>query len=173
MRTTAQAKAAFDMMCSRALSRVTKGERLADKQMVQEKIADCWIKLRQFRLLVLETAWLLDEGQDYRAVRKNIAAVKAVMPGVLHDVASAALQIHGSLGLSDDMPFAAWIMQAYRTGLSDGPTEVHKVTVARQVLRDYKPMTSPSRPTTGPGNASARSSATRTCSPARARPHKA
>ena len=138
MRTTAQAKAAFDMMCSRALSRVTKGERLADKQMVQEKIADCWIKLRQFRLLVLETAWLLDEGQDYRAVRKNIAAVKAVMPGVLHDVASAALQIHGSLGLSDDMPFAAWIMQAYRTGLSDGPTEVHKVTVARQVLRDYQ-----------------------------------
>jgi acyl-CoA dehydrogenase len=139
MRTVAQAKAAFDMMCSRALSRATKGEQLARKQLVQEKIADCWIQLRQFRLLVLETAWLLDQGQDYRAVRKHIAAVKATMPSVLHDIASAALQVHGSMGLSDDMPFTDWIAQSYRTGLSDGPTEVHKVTVAREVLRDYEP----------------------------------
>jgi acyl-CoA dehydrogenase len=139
MRTVAQAKAAFDMMCSRALSRATKGEQLARKQLVQEKIADCWVQLRQFRLLVLETAWLLDQGQDYRAVRKHIAAVKATMPSVLHDIASAALQVHGSMGLSDDMPFTDWIAQSYRTGLSDGPTEVHKVTVAREVLRDYEP----------------------------------
>jgi acyl-CoA dehydrogenase len=127
------------MMCSRALSRATKGEQLATKQLVQEKIADCWIQLRQFRLLVLETAWLLDQGHDYRAVRKHIAAVKATMPSVLHDIASAALQVHGSMGLSDDMPFTDWIAQSYRTGLSDGPTEVHKVTVAREVLRDYEP----------------------------------
>jgi acyl-CoA dehydrogenase len=139
MRTVAQAKAAFDMMCSRALSRETKGEQLARKQLVQEKIADCWIQLRQFRLLVLETAWLLDQGHDYRAVRKHIAAVKATMPSVWHDIASAALQVHGSMGLSDDMPFTDWIAQSYRTGLSDGPTEVHKVTVAREVLRDYEP----------------------------------
>jgi acyl-CoA dehydrogenase len=139
MRTVAQARAAFDMMCARALSRATKGEQLARKQLVQEKIADCWIQLRQFRLLVLETAWLLDQGQDYRAVRKHIAAVKATMPTVLHDIASAALQVHGSMGLSDDMPFTDWIAQSYRTGLSDGPTEVHKVTVAREVLRDYEP----------------------------------
>ena len=139
MRTVAQAKAAFDMMCSRALSRETKGEQLARKQLVQEKISDCWIQLRQFRLLVLETAWLLDQGNDYRAVRKNIAAVKATMPQVLHDIAAAALQVHGSLGLSDDMPFTDWIAQSFRVGLSDGPTEVHKVTVAREVLRDYEP----------------------------------
>ncbi|MET7992198.1 acyl-CoA dehydrogenase family protein [Amycolatopsis sp. NPDC005232] len=139
MRTIAQAQAAFDMMCSRALSRTTKGEQLAKKQLVQEKIADCWAKLRQFRLLVLETAWLLDQGRDYRAVRKNIAAVKATMPGVLHEVAAAALQVHGSLGLSDDMPFTDWIAQSFRLGLSDGPTEVHKVTIAREVLRDYEP----------------------------------
>jgi acyl-CoA dehydrogenase len=137
MRTVAQAKAAFDMMCSRALSRQTKGEQLAAKQLVQEKIADCWVQLRQFRLLVLETAWLLDQGNDYRAVRKNIAAVKATMPAVLHDISAAALQVHGSMGLSDDMPFTDWIAQSYRLGLSDGPTEVHKVTVAREVLRDY------------------------------------
>lgn len=139
MRTVALAQRALDMLCERALSRVTKGEQLADKQMVQEKVADCWIKLRQFRLLVLETAWLLDESHDYRAVRRNISAVKATAPVVLHDVASAALQIHGSLGLSNDMPFMDWIAQSYRVGLSDGPTDIHKVVVAKEVLRGYEP----------------------------------
>jgi acyl-CoA dehydrogenase len=136
MRTIAQAQRAFEMMCERAVSRTTKGERLADKQLVQEMIADAWIQLRQFRLLVLETAWLIDAGHDYKDVRRNVAAVKATMPRVLHDVASAALQIHGSLGLSTDMPFSDWIMQSYRVGLSDGPTEVHKTSLARLVLRD-------------------------------------
>ncbi len=138
MRTIAQASKAFDMMCERALSRVTKGERLSEKQLVQEKIADCWIQLRQFRLLVLETAWLLDESHDYKGTRKNISAVKATMPKVLHDVASAALQIHGSLGITMDMPFTDWIVNSYHVGLADGPTDVHKLTVAKQVLREYE-----------------------------------
>jgi len=139
MRTIAQAQRAFEMMCSRAVSRQTKGEQLGQKQLVQDKIAECWIKLRQFRLLVLETAWLLDQGRDYREVRPNIAAVKVQMSTVLHDVAAAALQVHGSLGLSDDMPFLDWIAQSYRLGLSDGPTEVHKVTLAREILRVTPP----------------------------------
>ncbi|MGR8921010.1 MAG: acyl-CoA dehydrogenase family protein [Gammaproteobacteria bacterium] len=141
MRTVAQSKRALEMMCERALSRTTKGELLAKKQMVQEKIADSWVQLRQFRLLVLETAWLCDRHKDYKAVRKNIAAVKAVMPGVLHDIASRALHIHGSLGISNEMPFADWVINSFHVGLADGPTEVHKVTVAREVLKEFEPST--------------------------------
>lgn len=139
MRTLAQATRAFEMMCERAVSRSTKGELLARKQMVQEKIADSWVELRQFRLLILETAWLADQGNDWKALRKNVSAVKAVMPKVLHDIASRALQIHGSLGLSHDMPFAAWVINSFHVALADGPTEVHKVVVAREVLRDVRP----------------------------------
>jgi len=138
MRTVAQARRALEMMCERALSRTTKGELLARKQMVQEKIADSWVQLRQFRLLVLETAWLCDQGHDYKAVRKNIAAVKAVMPKVLHDISERALHLHGSLGLSTEMPFTDWLVNSYHVGLADGPTEVHKITVAREVLKEYE-----------------------------------
>jgi len=139
MRTLAQATRAFEMMCERAVSRFTKGEQLAQKQMVQEKIADSWVELRQFRLLILETAWLADSGKDWKAIRKNVSAVKAVMPKVLHDIASRALHIHGSLGISHEMPFAEWVINSYHIGLADGPTEVHKVTVAREVLKDFHP----------------------------------
>lgn len=72
-------------------------------------------------------------------VRKDIAAVKALMPQVYHDVVYRALRLHGSLGISNEMPFSAQIVESFVMGLADGPTEVHKVTVARQVLRDYKP----------------------------------
>jgi len=63
--------------------------------------------------------------------------VKAAMPKVLHDIAARALQIHGCLGVSDEMPFAGLIIRSFQMGLADGPTEVHKITLARQVLRDY------------------------------------
>jgi acyl-CoA dehydrogenase len=139
MRTLGEARRAFDMMCERALSRSTQGSKLADKQMVQEKIADSWIEIEQFRLLVLRTAWLIDKYHDYRMVRKDIAAIKAAMPKVLHDVASRALHIHGSLGLSDEMPFARQVMASYFLALADGPTEVHKITLAKQLLRNYSP----------------------------------
>jgi acyl-CoA dehydrogenase len=106
---------------------------------VQEKIADSWVEIEQFRLLVLRTAWLIDKHQDYKLVLKDIAAVKAAMPKVLHDVAGRTLQLHGSIGLSKEMPFAQQLLDSYMLGLADGPTEVHKVTVAKQVLRGYKP----------------------------------
>jgi acyl-CoA dehydrogenase len=139
MRTVGVVKRAFDMMCERALSRVTKGEVLARKQLVQEMIADSWVQIEQFRLLVLRTAWRIDKYNDYQRVRADISAVKAAMPQVLHDVAARALQIHGSLGVSDEMPFGAMVLESFHMGLADGATEVHKVTLARQVLKDYKP----------------------------------
>jgi acyl-CoA dehydrogenase len=137
MRTSGKARQAFGYLCQRALSRITQGERLAAKQMVQEAIADSWMELEQFRLLVLRTAWLIDKHKDYRLVRKDISAVKALMPKVLHDIAARALRVHGSLGLSDEMPFMNWVTESFFLGLADGPTEVHKVTVAKQVLRDF------------------------------------
>jgi len=138
MRSMGQIKVAFDMMCKRALSRTTKGEPLANKQMVQEKIADSWIEMEQFRLLVLRTAWRIDQYNDYMKVRKDIAAIKALMPKVYHDVISRCIQIHGSLGVSNELPLSGMLLGSYVMGIADGPTEVHKVTVARQILRDYE-----------------------------------
>ena len=138
MRTIGQARQALDLLCRRALSRRTQGDLLAHKQMVQEKIADSWIELEQFRLLVLRTAWRIDRYNDYRRVRQDIAAVKAAMPKVLHDIAARALQVHGSIGTSDEMPFMEHILSSFVLGLADGPTEVHKVTVARELLRSYQ-----------------------------------
>jgi acyl-CoA dehydrogenase len=139
MRTIGLAGKALDMMCERALSRHTQGSRLADKQFVQGYIADSYAQLTQFRLLVLHTAWSIDKHNDYRKVRKDIATVKVVMPGVLHDIAQRALQVHGALGTSNEMPFHKMMLGASVMGIADGPTEVHKVTVAKQVLRGYQP----------------------------------
>jgi acyl-CoA dehydrogenase len=74
-----------------------------------------------------------------RKVRKDIAAIEVIMPDVLHDIAWRAIQVHGVLGVSSEMPFISMVMAAGVLGLADGPTEVHKVTVTSQVLRDYRP----------------------------------
>ncbi len=139
MRTIAQVRKAFDMMLERAVSRQTRFGALAKMQMTREKIADSWIEIEQFRLLVLRTAWLIDKHGDYKKVRKDIAAVKAAMPKVYHDVVQRAMHLHGALGVSNEMPFAGMLLAAEALGIADGPTEVHKVTVANQILKDYRP----------------------------------
>jgi acyl-CoA dehydrogenase len=143
MRTVAALRKAFDMMCERAVSRQTRTGPLASLQMTQEKIADSWIEIEQFRLLVLRTAWLIDHHNDYRKVRKDIAAVKVAMPKVYFDVVQRAMQLHGALGVSNEMPFASMMVGAQVMGIADGPTEVHKQTLARQVLRTYSPNEDP------------------------------
>ena len=140
MRTIALAKRAFDMMCERAVSRQTRFGRLADFQMTQEKIADSWIQIEQFRLLVLRTAWLIDKHHDYQKVRRDIAAVKVAMPQVLHDVVQRAMHLHGALGVSNEMPFVKMMVAAESLGIADGATELHKMTVARRTLREYEPV---------------------------------
>jgi acyl-CoA dehydrogenase len=139
MRTVAQVQKAFDMMCERAVSRQVRGGTLASLQMTQEKIADSWIEMEQFRLLVLRTAWKIDRYQDYLKVRKDIAAIKVAMPKVMHDVAQRAMHLHGALGVSEEMPFAGMMLYSEVMGIADGPTEVHQVTLAKQILRDYEP----------------------------------
>jgi acyl-CoA dehydrogenase len=144
MRTISQVRKAFDMMCERALSRnVRGGKPLASMQMTQEKIADSWIEIEQFRLLVLRTAWLIDRHKDYKKVRKDIAAVKVAMPRVLHDVVQRAMHLHGALGVSNEMPFSGMLLAAEVMGIADGPTEVHQQTVARQILKEYQGVDGP------------------------------
>ncbi|MBM3658662.1 MAG: acyl-CoA dehydrogenase [Actinobacteria bacterium] len=138
MRTIAVSQKALDMMCERALSREVSGGKLAEKQFVQGYIADSYAQLIQFRLFVLYTAWEIDKYNDYKKVRKDIAVAKVVMPTVLHDIAWRAMQVHGALGTTNEMPFFGMVHSAGVMGLADGPTEVHKVTIARQVLRNYE-----------------------------------
>ncbi len=140
MRTIALARKAFDMMCERAVSRQTRSGPLGDYQMTQEKIADSWIQIEQFRLLVLRTAWKIDKYHDYQKVRRDIAAVKVAMPQVLHDVVQRAMHLHGALGVSDEMPFVKMLVGAESLAIADGPTEVHKLTVARRTLKEYEPV---------------------------------
>jgi len=139
MRTLGEARKVFEMTCERVVSRQTKGEPLARKQLVQEKIADSWIEMEQFRLFLLRTAWRIDKYHDYKRVLKDIAAIKALMPKLLHDIATRAVHLHGSIGVSDEMPFVHSVINSMWLALADGPTEVHKVTVARQLLGDVAP----------------------------------
>jgi acyl-CoA dehydrogenase len=139
MRTVGLCQKALDMMCERALSRETQGSLLADKQSVQNMIADSYAELMQFRLFVLYVAWTIDKYKDYRKVRHDIAAVKVRMPEVLQNIVQRSIQVHGALGVSNELPLGGMWMTAPVMALVDGPTEVHKVTVARQLLKRHRP----------------------------------
>jgi acyl-CoA dehydrogenase len=136
MRSIAGAKKMFDMMCERALSRSTQGSLLADKQLIQEAIADSWIQIEQFRLLVMYTAWLIDQSST-AAVRQYVAATKVLAAEILSDISVKTVHIHGALGVSNGMGLGG--AGGGAMGLVDGPTEVHKFTIAKQVLKDHRP----------------------------------
>ncbi len=139
MRSVGVCQRALDMMCERALSRETQGSLLADKQLVQADIADSYAELMQFRLLVLYTAWQIDKFKDYKRVRKDIATIKFLTPKVLHDVVWRSMHLHGALGVSNEMPFGGMWTAAAVLSVADGPSEVHKVTAAREILKGYRP----------------------------------
>ncbi|MPV88458.1 acyl-CoA dehydrogenase, partial [Georgenia ruanii] len=139
MRTVALVRRSLELMLERAVSRETRGKRLGDLQMVQDMIAESWVQLEQFRLFVLRTAWKIDQVKDYKLVIKDIAGVKVAMPKVLHDVASRALQLHGSLGISTEMPFGKFVLESFHMAIADGATELHKQQVAKQLLRGVEP----------------------------------
>ena len=140
MRTLGMAQKALDMMCERAISRKTRDGTLAGKQSVQDAVADSYIELTQFRLFVLYVAWSIDQTHDAKAVRKDIAAIKVLTPQVLHNVVQRCIQVHGALGVSNELPLGGLWVAAAVMGLVDGPTEVHRTTVARQVLKGYQPV---------------------------------
>src|SRR3954451_10105437 len=137
MRWLGQSQRAFDMLCERALSRYTHGSYLAEKQMIQDWIAESWAEMQAARLMTLQAAWKMDQVGAPRA-RVEIAAIKFWGAKVLYNVIDRAIQVHGSLGYTTDLPLEGMYRAARAARIYDGPDEVHKVTVARQVLKKYR-----------------------------------
>jgi acyl-CoA dehydrogenase len=136
MRAIGTAERAHEMMCRRANERVAFGGPLADKQFVQEAIAASRMEIDQARLLTLYAAWKMDtEGK--RAARQSISAIKIVAANMVMDVLDRAIQIHGSLGMTDDTPLAALWRFSRMLRLADGPDEVHKMVLARRELNRW------------------------------------
>ncbi|MEP6953504.1 MAG: acyl-CoA dehydrogenase family protein [Solirubrobacteraceae bacterium] len=138
MRWLGVSQRAFDTLCERATYRYSGGSVLADKQTVQNWIADSAAQMQAARLMTLHAAWVMDT-QGASAARTDISLIKFFGAGVLHDVVDRALQVHGSLGYSTDLPLEAMYRYARAARFYDGPDEVHRQSVARQILRGYAP----------------------------------
>ena len=139
MRWIGQARRAFDMMCERALSRTSHGSLLADKQMIQDMIAETKMEIEATKLLCMHAAWHMDlHGAS--ASRTEIAMIKVYGTRMLYNAVDRAIQVHGSLGFSGDVPLENMYRQARASRLVDGADEVHKVTISRRVLRGYEPV---------------------------------
>jgi len=138
MRWLGQARRAFDMLCERATYRYAHGSVLGEKQTVQNWIADSAAEMKAARLMTLQAAWVMDT-QGVTAARQDIALIKFYGAKVLHDVIDRALQAHGSLGYSTDLPLEEMYRWARAARIYDGPDEVHRASVARQILRGYEP----------------------------------
>jgi acyl-CoA dehydrogenase len=136
MRWLGVSRRAFDMLCERALTRYSHGSLLADKQTVQNWIADSAAEMHAARLMTLHAAWKMD-AEGASAARQEIALIKFYGAKVLHDVVDRALQAHGSLGYSTDLPLEQMYRFARAARIYDGPDEVHRQSVARQILRAY------------------------------------
>jgi acyl-CoA dehydrogenase len=143
MRTVGKCQRAFDMMLERAVSRRTRGRMLGDHQMVQSKLADAIVQLESFRLLTLKTAWIIDEVEAGRmphgSARNHIGMCKIAMPQLYKDVVGRALEIHGSLGISLDLPLANMYAGHWSLAFADGPTDAHKSQLARAYMKKAKP----------------------------------
>jgi acyl-CoA dehydrogenase len=142
MRWLGQSRRAFDMMCERAVSRYTHGSHLSDKQTIQNWVADSLAEMTAARLMTLHAAWKMDQSGP-SAARVEIAMIKYYGAQVLYNVIDRAIQVHGSLGFSTDLPLEHMYRAARAARIYDGPDEVHRVTVARQVLKGYKPVEVP------------------------------
>jgi acyl-CoA dehydrogenase len=137
MRWVGVCRRALDMLCERSLYRFSHGSTLAEKQTVQNWIADSIAEIEAARLMTLHAAWKIDT-EGARAARREIATIKFFGAKVLHDVVDRALQVHASLGYTTDLPLEAMYRQARGARIYDGPDEVHRQSVARQVLHDYE-----------------------------------
>ena len=134
MRWIGVAQRALELMVARALDRESRGQKLAEFQTIQNWIADSAAELHGFRLMTLHAAWLMDQGADSRT---EISMIKFVGARVLHDVLDRSIQVHGALGFSQDSPLEGWYREARAARFYDGPDEVHRMVVARRILRAY------------------------------------
>jgi acyl-CoA dehydrogenase len=137
MRAIGVAERALEAMCRRVRSRTAFGKPLSDQGVIQEWIADSRIEIEQVRLLVLKTAWLMDTVGN-RGARIEVSAIKVAAPNVALRVVDRAIQAHGAMGVSDDVPLASMYASLRTLRLADGPDEVHRMSVARRELRKYE-----------------------------------
>lgn len=128
----------FDLMCKRAVSReLDFGKPLADKQTIQNWIAESRAEIKASRLMVLDTAEKMQEF-GAKAVREDISTIKFFVADVLMKVIDRAIQVHGALGISDDTLLSFWYRHERGARIYDGPDEVHKSALARSILKNYK-----------------------------------
>jgi acyl-CoA dehydrogenase len=136
MRSLGMAERALEMMCVRAASRSTFGSPIAKHGVVQEWIAESRLAIEQARLLVLKTAWLID-NVGVKGARSEIAAIKVAAPRAASFVVDKAIQVHGAAGVSGDTMLAEAWAQLRTLHLADGPDEVHIRSIAREELRKH------------------------------------
>ena len=134
MRWLGQMQRAFDLMCSYSLERETFGGPLAEKQTVQNWIADSAAEIHACRLMTLDAAHKIDEGDEARV---EVSLIKFYAARVLNDVIDRAVQVHGALGLTDRSPLSDMLRQARAARIYDGPDEVHRMVVSRRILKEY------------------------------------
>jgi acyl-CoA dehydrogenase len=126
---------AFDLMVERAASRQVHGGLLQDKQFVQGFIADSYIDIQAARLMTIHAAEKIDRG--LHAARTDISAIKVFVPAAYTRVVDRAIQVWGAAGVSNDLPLARMYMGARTLRIADGPDEVHKILIAKNVLGRY------------------------------------
>ena len=135
MRWLGQSQRAFDLMCERALNREAFGSALAEKETVQNWIADSAAEIQAARLLTMHAAWRIDQGDEARV---EVSVIKFYGAKVLHDVIDRAIQVYGAMGVSGDTPLEQMYRDARGARIYDGPDEVHRMVVARRILRQYR-----------------------------------
>jgi acyl-CoA dehydrogenase len=134
MRWLGQMQRAFELMCTYSLQREAFGEPLAQKQTVQNWIADSYAEIQACRLTTLDAAHKIDAGDEARI---EISAIKFSAARVLQEVIDRAIQVHGARGLTDETPLAQMAMHARAGRIYDGPDEVHRQVVARRILKAF------------------------------------
>jgi alkylation response protein AidB-like acyl-CoA dehydrogenase len=135
MRWLGQMQRAFELMCSYSLERKAFGGPLADKQTIQNWIAESAADIQACRLMTFQTAQRIDEGDEARV---EVSLIKFFAARVLNEVIDRALQVHGGLGMTDDTPLAVMYRMARAARIYDGADEVHKMVVARRILRSFE-----------------------------------
>jgi acyl-CoA dehydrogenase len=125
---------AFDLMVERAMSREVHGGLLETKQFIQGFIADSYIDIQAARLMTLNCAEKMEDGGD---ARTDISAIKVFVPAAYHRVVDRAIQVWGGAGVSGDLPLAAMYQGARTLRLADGPDEVHRILIAKNILGRY------------------------------------
>ena len=125
------AQRALDMICDFAPQRKTFGQRLSDRQAIQWWVADAATKIHAARLMTYDCAWKLDQGRD---VRLEISMIKAFATEMAYEVVDHAMQAHGAMGMTKELPLQLMATKLRTMRIYDGPTEVHKWVVARNLL---------------------------------------